>query len=150
MANYSTDADISAIRPDILDLGVASWEAQHTEAKALIDRVIEFRWYRNAAEEVDLDWRVTPFDPDMLKSVEVQLKRLASFKVLELSYEFLMQASAEDTAFSKLRDLYAKKYKEELADVLGAGLDYDWSEVSDDLTLVEEVATPTVRRLKRM
>ena len=150
MANYSTDDDLVAIRPDILELGVDTWESKHTEAKEIIDRVLEFRWYRNAAEDVGVDWRTTPFDSSKLKSVETQLQRLSSYKTLELAYEYIMQASAEPSAFDNLRSLYATKYKEELADVLGAGLDYDWSEVSDDTQSVQEVATPTIRRLKRM
>jgi len=150
MANYSTDDDLVAIRPDILDLGVETWAAKHAEAKSIIDRVIEFRWYRNAADDVCVDWRVTAFDSEKLKSIDTQLKRLSSYKTLELAYEYLMQASAEASAFDNLRGLYAKKYKEELEDVLGAGLDYDWSEVSDDTQDVQEVATYTIRRLKRM
>lgn len=150
MANYSTDEDLVGLRPDILDLGVEKYTPQHEEAKRIIDRVLEFRWYRNAAEDIGVDWRTTAFDPTLLKSADTQLKRLSSYKALELAYEYLMQASPSPTAFSELRDLYAKKYKEELSDVLGAGVDYDWSEAGEDIIGGEETAAPTIRRLKRM
>lgn len=146
---YSSDKNIEALRPDILQLGVETWAPQHAEAEVMINRVIEFKWYRAAAADIGIDWRTTAFDPTLLNNAEVQLTRLSSYKALELAYEYLMQASAEPSAFETMRELYAKKYKEELADVLGAGLDYDWSEtgVADN---AEEVAVPTIRRLKRM
>lgn len=146
--NYSTDTDLVALRPDILSLGVEKWTPQHDESKRVIDRVLEFKWYRNAAEDNGVNWRDAPFNPDNIDNPAEQLKRLSSYKALELCYEYLMQAAPEPTAFSALRDLFAKKYKEELSDVLGAGIDYDWTE--SGAISAEETAVPTIRRLKRM
>jgi hypothetical protein len=148
MANYSSDEDLVALRPDILNLGVDEWTAKHTEAASIINRVVEYKWYRGEAQENGVDWRSSPFDSSLLLSADTQLKRLSSYKTLELIYEYIMQASADPSAFSSLRDLYAKKYSEELKDVLGAGLDYDWT--SSGAISYEEKAAPAIRRLKRM
>lgn len=145
---YSTDADLVAIRPDILSLGVADWSAKHDEAESIINRVIEYKWYRNAAEEFEIDWRDAPFDATKLTNATTQLTRLSSYKTLEIIYEYLMQASADVSAFEKLRNLYHEKFKEELKDVLGAGLDYDWTD--SGAIGYEEKSQPAIRRLKRM
>jgi len=146
MANYCEESDLIAIRPKILELGVTDWDTQITEACNIMDRAIEVRWYRRIAEENSVDWRVTRFDRDLLKSSDTQLKRLACYKSLELAFMYLMKHRADD-AFEKERKMFSELYKEELQEVLLSGLDYDWDD--DDLD-DDEILVPRVRRLMRV
>ena len=139
MANYCTDEDLVAKRPKILTYGVTSFESGDTdvisEATEIIDRVIEARWYREAAGNFGYDFRDTPFNQERLDGYDsdaenpaanTQLKRLAIYKSLELAYEYLMKDSPDQDGFERQMDNFAKKYKEELAIVLDVGLNYDW------------------------
>jgi len=126
MANYCDDSDLVDKRPKILTYGVSTFEDQITEATSIINRIIEARWYREAAGNFGYDYRETQFDPDNLLDSETQLKRLAVFKSLELAYELLMKDAPDQDGFERQMNNFAKKYKEELAIVLDVGLNYDW------------------------
>jgi len=146
MAEYCSDSDLIKIRPRMLELGVTDWTPQIVEAGNIIDRAIEVKWYRRIAEENDVNWRTTLFDRDLLKSSDTQLTRVACYKSLELIFMYLMKHRADD-AFEKEREMFSKLYKEEMREVLLAGLDYDWDD--DDLDS-DEIAVPRVRRLMRV
>jgi len=146
MAEYCDSDDLVLIRPNILELGVLDWSDQIVEAGKIIDRAIEVKWFRRIAEENNLDWRVTTFDRDNLSSAENQLTRLGCYKSLELIFMYLMKHRAND-AFANERKLFADLYKEELHEVLLAGLDYDWE--GDGLDS-DEMSIPQVRRLVRV
>lgn len=145
MAEYCGEGDLIKIRPKMLELGVTDWSEQIAEAGNIIDRAIEVKWYRRIAEENNVNWRTTLFDRDMLKSASSQIKRAACYKTLELVFMYLMKHRAND-AFEKEREMFAKLYKEEINEVLLAGLDYDWDD--DDLDS-DEISVPRVRRLMR-
>lgn len=147
MAEYCTEDDLVLIRPDVMGLGVRDWSDQITEAGLVIDRIIEVEWYRPIAEENAIDWRVTPFDRDLLLSADDQLTRLGCYKTLELIFLYLMKHNLEDV-YDKERLLFRSMYTEELEDVMKAGLDYDWDE-SGAITSDESIV-PIVRRLVRV
>lgn len=147
MADYCTDADLVKIRPDILSLGVAAWTDQIAEATSIINRAIEARWYRMACSNAGLDHREYPFNADLLLSADTQLTRLGCYKTLELAFLYLMKDSPEPDAFERECKLFAGLYKNELAEVLGAGLDYDWDETGDLAYTEKDI--PVMRRLKR-
>jgi len=142
MTEYCSEADLVLIRPEILNLGVQDWSDQIAETGKILDRAVEVNWYRRAAEENALDWRTTTFDRDQLANADSQLKRVACYKTLELAFMYLMKHRAND-AFEKEREMFAKLYKEELHEVMIAGLDYDWD---DDGLGTDETAVPRVRR----
>lgn len=147
MADYCSEDDLVAIRPDILDLGVADWSTHITEAGTIIDRVIDAQWYRGLAVENGIDWRETPFDRDKLLNAATQLKRLACYKTLELAFLYVMKHAIED-AFERERKLFRELYTDELSDVLIYGLDYDWD---DDASIdAGESVIASVRRLTRV
>ena len=125
MAEYCSDSDLIKIRPRMLELGVTDWTPQ------IVD---------------DVNWRTTLFDRALLKSSDTQLTRVACYKSLELIFMYLMKHRADD-AFEKEREMFSKLYKEEMREVLLAGLDYDWDD--DDLDS-DEIAVPRVRRLMRV
>lgn len=147
MAEYCSDDDLIEVRPDVLDLGVSSFDDQIEEAGLLIDRVLESRWYRPIQKNQGVDWRTTQFNRDSLLSMTSQLKRLGVFKTLELAFTILMKHRKED-AFDDERKLFKEKYLEELEEVLLFGIDYDWDD--DDELQDAERAIPEVRRLTRI
>lgn len=147
MAEYCDDDDLLAIRPDVLKLGVDSWDDQIIEAGRVIDRALDSKWYRDAAAEVGVDARKTPFDRAKLRNADTQLKRLGSYKSLELAYLHLMKNQVDD-AFNNQMTIFGKLYSKELIEVLAAGLDYDF-DASGGLSY-DEKHIPRTRRQMRM
>ena len=100
-----------------------------------------------AASNAGLDHRETPFNADLLLNADVQLTRLGCYKTLELAFLYLMKDAPDPDAFEREHKTFGTLYKTELAEVLGAGLDYDWDETGD--IAYTEKAIPVMRRLKR-
>jgi len=144
---YHTEDDLVEVRPDILSYGASDLEPQMLEGESIINRTIESRWYRAAAAENGLNFHTTVFNPALLLNADDQLKRLAVYKSLQLSYLYLMKEAPEPDAFERQMSTFRKLYEEELQLVLGAGLDYDWDE-SGAIEAGENLQ-PTYRRLQR-
>jgi hypothetical protein len=147
MAEYCEDDDLLLIRPDITSLGVSSWEEQILEAGRIIDRALDAQWYRAVARDYGIDFRETPFDRALILNADSQVKRLGCYKTLELAYLYLSK-NRQDDAFTPQSKSFRKLYKDELAEVLRTGLDYDWDE--DDSISSSESAIPAMRRLQRV
>lgn len=143
---YSTDADIVEIRANILSLGVDDWTFKHEEAFAIINRTLNKRWYKGAADELGYDWRVTLFDPDLLHLDEVV--RLACYKTLELAYLYLMNDAPEPDGFERQMRIFRDFYNEELKIIMSTGLSYDWD--ADDDIEGDELYLRLPRRLTRV
>ena len=144
MANYSSDQDLLKIRPGILQYG-DDWEDQHNEAKTIIDRELEARWWRENAANWGIDPTETQFDSDLVDTT--YLVRLSCYKVLELIYTTLMLDTAQPDGFKDQRAIFADLYKEELARILATGLGYDWD--SSGAVEPDERLQPRYRRLRR-
>ena len=143
---YCEDADLINIRPNILELGVASWDTQSIDAFDIINRTLIAKWYKNVALEHDIvDWRTTPFDPE--KVDPEQIKRMACYKTLELAYMHLMKDSSTADGFERETDFFRDRYNEELTIILGLGVNYDWD--ADDTISDDEKYEPQIRRLVR-
>ena len=123
---YCTDSDLVKYRPNIMDLGMDSWESQREEAYELINRIIQARWYRKVAPEMGYDPNVTLFDPTQIRTGT--LTRLESFKTLELAYMILMKDLKEADGFERNMKTFRDRYNEELELILAVGIDYDWSD----------------------
>jgi hypothetical protein len=142
---YSTDEDIEKIRPNILELGVSDWLTQHEESFAIVNRTLIGKWYINVAIEYGLDYREVEFDPNL---VDIdQVRRLASYKALELIYLYLMKDSPEADGFEREMSLFRNRYNDELLDLLAIGINYDWDE--DGIVDASEKYVPQMRRLHR-
>lgn len=148
MANYCDNDDLVEVRPDILQLGVDDWTTQIAKATAKIDRDLQTRWYNDNCREYSLDYRETPFDSDLLLNKADQLTDLGVYKSLQLIYLYLAKNAPKDKdAFMSQSMVFRDMYKEELADVLAQGLDYDWDN-SGDIGYTEKYM-PSQRRLSR-
>ncbi len=121
---YATDSDLLKVRPDVLSLGVETWEAQHAEAADIIDRLMAARWYRVAAEERGVDPTAIPFQGAHVRPGS--LKRLACYKTLELVYTFLMKPGPVADGFEREAAFFRERFDEELQTVLTLGVQYDW------------------------
>lgn len=144
---FCDNSDLDKVRPDILLQGVTDWADQIAEATSIINRALEARWYRQAAKNAGLDPREYPYDQNLLLNSETQLTRLAVYKTLELGYLYLMKDAPDPDAFERETKVFKTMYANELAEVLGAGLDYDWDETGD--IAYTEKNIPVMRRLKR-
>lgn len=141
---YSTDDDLQEIRPNIMKYNVLTWMSQHIEAFRLINISLDSEWYRGVAAEHDIDWRVTPFDPNLVDLTQVI--KLSCYKVLELAYAYLMKDISDDPFLAQSK-YFRDRYNEELKNLLSSGVNYDWDK--SGTIEVEEKITPKVRRLVR-
>lgn len=142
---YSTDEHLIGVRPNILSLGVSDWTTHHVEAFDIINRILVGRWYKLVAAEYGVDWRETPFDPELVDAS--QLVRLSSYKTLELAYLYLMKDAPEPDGFEREMKLFRDRFNAELQDILALGISYDW----DDSGTIEagEQFQEQTRRLYR-
>lgn len=148
MSSYCTEDDLQKIRPKIMELGVDGWDDQIAEADAVIDRVLETRWYRQAAAEYGIDYRETEFNRTLLLDATAQCTRLGCYKTLQLAYLHLMKDAPDPDAFERQANTFKKLYGEELSEVLATGLSYDW-DASGGLAYTEK-KMPVKRRLARV
>lgn len=148
MADYCANSDLIVVRPKILSYGVSDWADQIAEATSIINRALETRWYRQACNEYEVDYREIPFDADLLLSASTQLTRLGVYKTLQIAYTYLTKDSPTDDGFRKQAEYFQKEYATELNEVLAQGLDYDWDE-SGALYYTEK-RMPSMRRLQRV
>lgn len=142
---YSTDIDLLTYRPNILSLGVDDWESQRSNAYNIINRVLEARWYRAAAEELNVDYLEVTFDPTLIE--EGSLTRLECYKALELAYMYLKKDAQQADGFSRLEEEFRQRYNEELNSVLAVGINYDWD--SSGAISSDEKYITSPRRLHR-
>lgn len=145
MANYSDDNDLIELAPKIKELGVDDWSKMHDEAKKLIDREVEVKWYKERAREHGVDWTSTPYNPDLVLGDD--FKRLSSFKALELIFRFLLASGPESEVFQAQMQLWHDLYEEELEKTLSYGIGYDWD--ASGAVEPDERLEPAIRRLVR-
>lgn len=137
---YCTDVDLLTYRPNILSLGVDNWEDQRENAYAIINRTLESRWYRGAAEELSVDYLEVLFDPTLIQ--EGTLTRLECYKTLELAYMYLKKDSQQSDGFDRLEEQFRKRYGEELDLVLATGITYDWDQSGSITSDERYISTP--------
>lgn len=152
---YCTDEDMAKIRPNILSLGVDTWEEQREEAFDIMNRRIIKDWYKDQALahytdipdwQADETWRDQPFEPDNVD--QDQLKRAACYLSLELAYLYLMKDTPENDGYARQQELFHRMYSVEISEILAIGINYDWDE--DGTIQNDEKYYPTQRRLKRV
>lgn len=142
---FITNSDLVKERKNILQLGVADWADQIAEAHRQVIRILEARWYRKVAPAMGIDPTEVSFDESRVNAD--QLKKLETYKALELAYSYLVVETEEVGGFERLRDYYRRLYQDELREVLNAGVDYDWDQDQAIETLEQKKAA--FRRLVR-
>lgn len=142
---YCTDVDLLNYRPNILSLGVSSWETQRNDAFDYINRIIIARWYNQAAVKMGYDPNLHYFDPTLVK--DDCLKRLECYKTLQFAYVLLMNESPEKGGFERNIKTFGEFFGDELDSVLANGVSYDWS--GDGSITSDEALISAPRRLHR-
>jgi len=146
MVTYCTDQDLLKYRPNILSLGVDSWEDQREMAHTDINRIITAKWYRQAAQKMGYDPDLVAFVPESVQ--DDTLKKLECYRTLEYAYMHLMKESEKEDGFQRNMDLYARLYSTELGTILSIGIKYDWTG-DGSIDSSENQLLPAQRRLYR-
>lgn len=137
MGDFCNDNSLMRYRPNIMNLlptGILTWASQINQAEAEVLRILERRWYQEAAREQGLDYISVPFDKDKIldaasasaEEPDTQITNLCAFKALALIYEYLGIETADASGFERYRDHFAKRFTDELRVVLEVGVSYDW------------------------
>lgn len=113
---FSTDDDLEAIVPDIFDLGIPAFTAEHAKAQADIEREIRNRW-----------WHRKGIQGEMVASylTESQWTRSAAYLVLWKYALPQLTNWVDDDRFLQMIDFYKARYGEELDAVFQDGVEYD-------------------------
>jgi hypothetical protein len=134
---YSSDADLVELIPDILDLGIASFTAEHTTAEEDIQRELRIRWWprKNISGEMDNS-----------KLTGTQFKTTSAYLVLWRYALPQLTNWVDNDRFGNMIDFYKARYSEELDAVLADGVEYD---EDGDGAVKEDERLPLSQRLDR-
>ena len=134
----STDTDLTAIVPDILEFGIDAFTDEHAKAQADIERLIRARW-----------WPKKGIKGEMVSSylTESQWTRAAAYLVLWKYALPQLTNWVEDDRFMSMIDFYKARYGEEVEAVFEDGVEYD---ADDDGAVTDKEKTPIgIKRLYR-
>jgi hypothetical protein len=143
MANYTLDIDLELYQADILKRKIPSLLNQHTEGTDITNRDIATKWYAGLKDKFDV---TAAFDPAKILQTS-QVKRLAIYKTLELTYLYLGKGS-KDASFEIKMEEYRDRYNDEFASIMSSGLSYDW-DGSGDIGQMESQVKRSHRRITR-
>jgi len=113
---FSDDDDLEAIVPDIFDLGILAFTAEHAKAQADIEREIRNRW-----------WHRKGIQGEMVPSylTDTQWTRASAYLVLWKYALPQLTNWVDDDRFLQMIDFYKARYGEELDAVFQDGVEYD-------------------------
>jgi hypothetical protein len=113
---FSVDSDLTAIQPDILTFGIASFSAEHAKAEADIEREIRNRWWNKTGRTGELNATLL---------TDSQWTRTAAFLVLWKYALPKLTNWVDGDRFKQMIDFYKSRYGEELEAVFLDGVEYD-------------------------
>lgn len=135
---FSTDSDLTALVPDILQLGIANFAAEHAKAEADIKRELRNRWWPRTGFNGELD--------DTLLT-ESQFTRCNAYLVLWKYALPQLTNWTDGDRFMQMMDFYKARYNEEFNEIIADGVEYD---KDDDGTVTNTEKEPKyVGRLVR-
>ncbi len=123
---FSTDSDLTAIVPDILSLGIASFSDEHAKAEADIKREIRYKW-----------WPRTNYKGEMNESLltDTQWTRANAYLVLWKYALPQLTNWVDGDRFREMISFYRDLFSQEMESVFKDGVEYDADEdgtVQDD------------------
>jgi hypothetical protein len=113
---FSTDSDLTALLPDILSLGIASFTDEHARAQADIEREIRNKWWDKTGFAGELD-------PTLL--TDSQWTRAASYLVLWKYALPQLTNWVDGDRFQNMIEFYRARFGEEMEQVFQDGVEYD-------------------------
>lgn len=122
---FSTDSDLTAIIPDILQLGISSFSGEHAKAEADIKREIRHRWWPRTGYSGEID--------DTLLT-DTQWTRANAYLVLWKYALPQLTNWVDGDRYREMLNFYRDMYAQELEAVFNDGVEYDYN---DDGTVSE-------------
>lgn len=113
---FSTDANLLDYVPDILELGIDSFNREHARAKADIERELRINWW----DKKGLSGEMNP-----AYLTNSQFTRCSAYLVLWKYALPQLTNWVEDDRFQNMMDFYKARYGEELESILRDGIEYD-------------------------
>jgi len=113
---FSTDSDLTALLPDILSLGIASFTDEHARAQADIEREIRNKWWDKTGFAGELDTTLL---------TDSQWTRAASYLVLWKYALPQLTNWVDGDRFQNMIEFYRARYGEEMEQVFQDGVEYD-------------------------
>jgi hypothetical protein len=113
---FSTDANLLDYVPDILELGIDSFNREHARAKADIERELRINWW----DKKGLSGEMNP-----AYLTDSQFTRCSAYLVLWKYALPQLTNWVEDDRFQNMMDFYKARYGEELESILRDGIEYD-------------------------
>jgi len=126
----STDADVLAYEPDILEYGIQSFSTEHSKTRADILRILRIDWWprhRNVIGKYAINIIDTNLEMDDSKVTESQFTRAAVYHVL--AYYILPKLTKftpEGDVFREKMEYYRARFNEEIDYILKDGVEYDF------------------------
>lgn len=114
---FSTDTDLTAISPDILSLGIASFADEHAKAEADIKRELRAKWWPYTGYSGEMD--------DTLLINEAQFTRCNAYLVLWKYALPKLTNWVDGDRFREMQAFYKDLYNQELQAILDDGVQYD-------------------------
>lgn len=122
---FSTDTDLQNLVPDILQLGIDSFTAEHTKAQNDIIRDLRIEWWEKKGLKGELDSSLL---------TDSQFTTCASYLVLWKYALPQLTNWVDGDRFQNMITFYKSRYGEELESILRDGVEYD---TDDDGTVTE-------------
>lgn len=134
---FSTDDDLTALIPDILDLGIAAFDDFHADAEADIERDIRVNWWSKTGYPGELDASL----------IDVTQFTKASAYLVLWKYALPQLTNWTDgDRFQVMIDFYKSRYNDEMAAIYADGVRYDYD---DNGSISQAEKSTTIRRLAR-
>jgi hypothetical protein len=116
---FSSDSDLTAIIPDILQLGISSFSDEHAKAEADIKREIRRRW-----------WPRTGYSGEMDETLltDSQWTRANAYLVLWKYALPQLTNWVDGDRYREMLNFYRDMYAQELEAVFGDGVEYDYND----------------------
>lgn len=116
---FSFDSDLTAIIPDILQLGISSFSDEHAKAEADIKREIRRRW-----------WPRTGYSGEMDETLltDSQWTRANAYLVLWKYALPQLTNWVDGDRYREMLNFYRDMYAQELEAVFGDGVEYDYND----------------------
>ena len=113
---FSTDTDLQDLVPDILQLGIDSFTAEHTKAQNDIIRDLRIEWWDKKGLSGELNSAYL---------TDSQFTRCASYLVLWKYALPQLTNWVDGDRFQSMITFYKSRYGEELESILRDGIEYD-------------------------
>ena len=135
---YSTDTDLQANIPDILDFGISAFTDEHDSAEDDINRELRAKWFYKLGLAGDMDATLLTATQFKMASVYLVLWKYALPQLTNW---------VDNDRFLNMIDFYKQRYGEEMAAIFADGVEYD-RDNDGSVTLEEKKAVANGRLVR--